>query len=390
MKTFYFKMVGLWVILASSLSLSISFAFAAEYKPEILTEIQNKVKEALEEGRRPVVIFDLDDTLINTRDRNLRILKNFIAQQDIQNRFPNETALVRDIQLSNLKYLLNDTLKSIGVTNENFLKEANAFWLERFFTNEYCKDDLPMVGAVNYVQWLYEAGATIVYLTGRDEPRMGEGTRANLRVKNFPLSDPEDNILMMKPNKDMDDLAFKVGAFDTIATLGDVVAAFENEPANINALQKRFPDGRMVFVDTIHSPKPDVPAGGIFWIRDFSSERKLSFVGMDAMDVVLHPYASKGILDPLVVKLLNHKDFKRDVARLLFEVGKSAQDKSIQDQDLLIGAELQVGSEVGVQGNFVLFLVPLDIEGESFARVDGFIQSGSEIVESHFSIEDHP
>jgi len=73
----------------------------------------------------------------------------------------------------------------------------------------------------------------------------------------------------MKPDPKMDDLQFKRDAFAQIEHLGEVVGVFENEPANINAMADAFPGAVAVFVDTIHSPKPDVPAERVEWVRDF-------------------------------------------------------------------------------------------------------------------------
>lgn len=84
----------------------------------------------------------------------------------------------------------------------------------------------------------------------------------------FPIDSVKAK-LMMKPTKEMDDLQFKKDAFQSISELGVVVAGFENEPANINAMRARFPEAHMVFLDSIHSKKPDVVADGVFWVRSF-------------------------------------------------------------------------------------------------------------------------
>jgi hypothetical protein len=68
----------------------------------------------------------------------------------------------------------------------------------------------------------------------------------------------------------MDDLVFKVSQFENVASLGQVVGAFENEPANINAMAAAFPSAVPIFLDTVHSPKPDVPGPRVQWVKDFS------------------------------------------------------------------------------------------------------------------------
>jgi hypothetical protein len=67
----------------------------------------------------------------------------------------------------------------------------------------------------------------------------------------------------------MDDTEFKESALETIATLGEVVTYFDNEPANVNLFAARHPSATVVFVETDHSPKPIEPAAEIPWIRSF-------------------------------------------------------------------------------------------------------------------------
>ena len=159
-------------------------------------------------------------------------------------------------------------MKTLGIENENFLKDLNAIWLQKFFTNEYCVKDRANAKAASYVREIVAHGGFVVYLSGRDVPRMGAGTETNLKLRGFPV-DPESTVLMLKPDAAIPDLDFKVGAFAKIATLGDVVAGFENEPANLNVIASRFPQAQMIFLDTIHSAKPDVPTERAEWVSNF-------------------------------------------------------------------------------------------------------------------------
>lgn len=237
-------------------------------RPSVLPEIVNRVEVAAAEGKSPVVVFDLDDTLINTRERNLRILLDFARQPDIQSRYPAEAKRILGLKIDNLKYLLNDTLKDLNITQDEIVNAANSFWLPRFFSDHYCAWDQQNPGAAAYVRSLTRAGARVVYLTGRDIPRMQVGTLLNLKNHQFPTA-KEKATLLMKPDAQMDDLLFKKQALATIQGMGEVVGVFENEPANINMLANAFPQATAVFLDTIHSPKPDVPQVGVNWIQNF-------------------------------------------------------------------------------------------------------------------------
>lgn len=241
-------------------------ATQSRYQPEALRTLLQRSDELAREGRRPVVMFDLDDTLINTRERNLRILQDFAAT--IQDTNPDEAAKIRTLQADQIQYLLADTLKIVGVTDAALLQKASDFWLSKFFTNEYCARDVQNPGAALYLHLLARAGAKIVYLTGRDEPRMGDGTREALRRNRFPMR-PDQAVLMLKPDKSIDDLQFKISQYPTVAAMGEVIGVFENEPANINSMADAFPSAQAIFLDTIHSPKPDVPEDRVEWVQDF-------------------------------------------------------------------------------------------------------------------------
>jgi hypothetical protein len=116
---------------------------------------------------------------------------------------------------------------------------------------------------------LARAGAKIVYLTGRDIPRMELGTKANLIRNRFPM-DPDHAELIMKPDPKMDDLKFKESQYSIIAAMGEVEGAFENEPANINSMADAFPNAQAIFLDTVHSPTHIVPEDRVEIVKDFN------------------------------------------------------------------------------------------------------------------------
>jgi phosphoglycolate phosphatase-like HAD superfamily hydrolase len=236
--------------------------FAATYQPEALDRVRLLARSAIGCGESPVAVFDLDDTLINTRGRTYRILIEFADSAEA--RFPAEAAKLKMLKPGDTRYVLKHTLSQLGIENEAFLKEASAFWAPRFFSDAYVIDDQPNPGAAAYVRSLERVGTRIVYLTGRDVPNMQRGTIQNLRELGFP-----EGTLLMKPDAKMDDLAFKKSAIEGIRAMGSVVGVFENEPANLNLLHEAFPDALGVFIDTIHSPKPDRPYEGAAWVGHF-------------------------------------------------------------------------------------------------------------------------
>lgn len=237
------------------------------YRPEILSQSVRRVAQSAHQGKKPVVIFDLDDTLINTRLRNLRIITEFARLPGVRAAFPHESKIAGSLRAEDMKYALAETFSAKNISNPEFQRQAVDYWKARFFTDEYTAEDVPNAGAPAYAKEIHLAGATVIYLTGRDLPGMGRGTEANLLKHGFPLG--KRAILMMKPNFEMDDLVFKEQALTQIEQMGIVVAAFDNEPANVNLFHRRFPGADTVFLDTIHSSRPDVPDSGVIWIKDF-------------------------------------------------------------------------------------------------------------------------
>ncbi len=262
-----FKSLALAAIASATIE---SSAFAVAFNEAELSQIIDRAQELKAQGKSSVVLFDLDDTLVSTQERSLRILREFASQPEIQRVFPESSRLFL-LKETDIQYELALTFKNIGIANKDLLKAASTFWMQRFFTNAYCSKDKALAGAKIYLHRLIAAGAKVVYLTGRDAPGMELGTRANLVRNNFPHH-PSQALLMMKPDKSIDDLIFKTQAFTQVAEMGEVIGVFENEPANLNAMAKAFPQAKAMFVDTIHSPKPDRPVEGAIWIKNYQSQ----------------------------------------------------------------------------------------------------------------------
>ncbi|MEK6772586.1 MAG: HAD family hydrolase [Bdellovibrionota bacterium] len=263
----------LTILKTSAMALALSFSFSALAQSDLtnavgLQTVIDRAKELTSQGRQSIVLFDLDDTLTSTQERKLRILKEFANQPQVQEKYSEEAKKILQLKESDIHYQVTDDLKNLGITNADLIQEVSKFWLERFFTNEYCSKDKAIPGSANYLHKLVRAGAKVVYLTGRDAPNMQLGTIANLKRNFFPNSSSNSS-LFMKPELKMDDLVFKKEAFVKIAEMGEVIGVFENEPANINAMVEAFPKATAVFLDTIHSPKPDVPGPSVIRLKNY-------------------------------------------------------------------------------------------------------------------------
>lgn len=220
------------------------------------------------QGVTPVCIFDLDATLFDAGGRHKAIMTEFAKKN--ARRYPGMLPAVSEWVTDQLPYELTEIFPSIGLTTIEERKRARAFWQERFFTNEYLRHDVPIAGSLRYIAALSRIGCVIVYLTGRNDKEMRPGTLVTLEAAGFPVA-PDKATLIMTPVRGMRDSKFKGSpeVHETITKLGRVVAIFDNEPGNVNELQRSFPDAFTVFLDTNHSPGAPPVDTGIAWIKNF-------------------------------------------------------------------------------------------------------------------------
>lgn len=199
----------------------------------------------------PVVVFDLDGTLMDNRPRTTAILQELAKELHAEAHSSAERlAAARSEELA---YLLSDSLRLLGVEHPELVTRAEGFWRDRFFSDSYLKHDVALEGAVAFARACYDAGAIIVYFTGRDLPFMGIGSFQSLRDLGFPIG-VVGTELVCKPDAKIPDEAFKREEGPRLRRVGRVVAAFDNEPGNCNAFVEICPDAEVVFIDTQHLP----------------------------------------------------------------------------------------------------------------------------------------
>jgi phosphoglycolate phosphatase-like HAD superfamily hydrolase len=214
---------------------------------ELVAETQRRAGE-----RAPSIVFDLDGTLMDNRPRVLAIMSEL--REHWRDRPEVATALAA-ASLDAMTYGFVDNLTALGITEKELHDEGLAFWSARFFTDDYVHHDVELPGAARFVRRLYDAGGNIIYLTGRDLPNMAVGTFASLRDLGFPIG-LIGTELVTKPTFDMPDADFKRDVAAALGRLGPVLAVFDNEPANCNALFDAHPKCVSVLVDTLHAPSP--------------------------------------------------------------------------------------------------------------------------------------
>ncbi len=212
------------------------------------------------QGSKCLVVFDLDSTLFDVSPRLERILLDFAAVPEFQKRFPQQVALFKDIKTHHTDWGINGALERAGVDDNHpeFKKTLMDFWHLHFFSNEYLHYDIPTEGAVEFVNEVAQAGAEIVYLTGRDVQRMGVGSEQVLRKWGLPLSDKAH--LVLKPDKVMDDAEFKTDWFlEALSQSYERIYFFDNEPVILQLMASKCPQVESYFFVSTHSGKAHPP-----------------------------------------------------------------------------------------------------------------------------------
>jgi hypothetical protein len=185
--------------------------------------------------------------------------------------FPEAAERARTATPDGLAYLFQDTLAKLGVHEPALVAQAVTFWKERFFHDRYLAHDEEVAGAAAFARAAHDEGATILYLTGRDMPNMSAGSWSSLRTLGFPIG-VVGTELVCKPHFDVPDEHFKREVAPTIARLGEVIAAFDNEPGNCNIFLRAHPTCTSVLLDTQHVPGAPALDEGVICLTDFRME----------------------------------------------------------------------------------------------------------------------
>ncbi len=216
-----------------------------------LNEILKISHDLRAQNKRSLAVFDLDSTLFNVSTRTQQILFEFAELKNLSE--------LKNVIVKKEDWGIKESVIRAGYTletHQDLLIELRDFWREKFFSNEYIHYDIPYSGAVSYVLELAESGCEILYLTARDQQRMGQGSMEVLRKWGFPC---EPQQLVLKPSKTLDDELFKNDWFLQLDKKPfEKIYFFENEPVNINAVAKSSPEVEIIFLDTTHARKQEV------------------------------------------------------------------------------------------------------------------------------------
>ena len=236
-----------------------------QHRSEILDIILQETVSYVQSGKSPHVIFDLDDTIFDAGSRTRHILLEVAQSENIKEACPEFYDRLKALTNDDIRYRVEDNLNMLGVTEHWIRQSATKTWWDKFFL--MCDIDEVVPGAPQFVRELHAAGATIIYLTGRDRLRMQSATHKSLAKHGFPYD--ERAMLRLKPEASHCDFKFKREEVTGLAATDLIVAAFDNEPRHVNMIKETVPEAHVVFVDRRHAGHPEVPHSSIVWIREF-------------------------------------------------------------------------------------------------------------------------
>ena len=219
-----------------------------------LTQILEAVRQSYGRGEKPMVILDLEGTLFDNRTRVLQILREY-ADRDLRGARPQFAQIIANMTPLLIQYMLTDTLRTVGITEDAVVNNAAVFWSQRFFTDDYLKYDTVNAGAVRFVRDLYSSGARIVYLTSRDAQRQLVGSVRQLRDSGFPIG-IQGAELIMRPTAQTQDAVFRQQVTNYLRQYGKIVATIDSEPANANVYRRAFPEAICVLYNGPRAPNP--------------------------------------------------------------------------------------------------------------------------------------
>jgi hypothetical protein len=209
---------------------------------------------ALNEQKKPLFVFDIDSTIFNVSPRNQAIFDLFRTL----NMKKNEELLKFDpkLKLTAEDWGLDPYTDHLGGEDSLLRKKALKFWRKHFFAGTFLHTDKPYPYATQWIKKLAERGASIKYLTGRDNHRMRTGTLAQLKHWGLPLI--KDSDLITKPQKGLKDGPYKRDALKKLIGdfKGSKIFFLDNEPAVLDhCLFPEEKNYKIIYIESTHSSR---------------------------------------------------------------------------------------------------------------------------------------
>lgn len=214
--------------------------------------LRKVLEEAQQCGGSYVCVFDLDSTLICVRGRTQAILRSAPDYPPLRQICASQVDLFKNIEVYPTDYGLKQVLIRTGIQlSSSCYYDLSGYWSHCFFSNEFLKYDELYKGVYSYLSQLQKTNVEIMYLTGRSQKSMGEGTYKQIKSWGLPLKKRE--FLIMKQNSFTEDAVYKMNYVENLSKQYKKIWFFENEPTTINFISQHLPEVQLVFVDSVHS-----------------------------------------------------------------------------------------------------------------------------------------
>ena len=187
-----------------------------------------------------LVIFDIDDTILDTYSRRFFIYKNYLTKTF------HLPEISSNLQKENYNFIPL-------IKNDNNYKESDTeiknFYLKLLFSEPLLYMDTPFLGVTRFFKSL-SASLTvpIIFLTGRPEITMKKATYEILTRYQFLTSQNDKDRLVMKSNPKIPDTIFKKLQLKHILNIfpQEKVIIFDNESENCKIFNEILPDDAMI------------------------------------------------------------------------------------------------------------------------------------------------
>ncbi|MFL5318394.1 MAG: HAD family acid phosphatase [Myxococcaceae bacterium] len=168
-------------------------------------------------GEKVRVVFDIDDTLADTRTRTLQIAKAYDRAH--------QTHYFDKLHKSDVRETGEDTAKALGLPAA-VVKDFSRSWSVDFWRGENFKYDVTLAKIVQLARQAKAAGADVTYLTGRVNS-LRSFTLSELQ--SFGLPDADEQHLFCKPTIGTKTREYKVKELDQFRTDGFQLGWFFTE-----------------------------------------------------------------------------------------------------------------------------------------------------------------
>lgn len=167
------------------------------------------IRSRVAAGESVKVVFDMDDTLWDNRGRTVALAHQFDEA--------NGTHLFDSLELKQVGKDGYETARNLGLSRED-ARAFSRYWQTHVYEAGSNQHDLPNTEIQDLARQAKEAGAEVMYLTGRNETER-EGSLAELQ--RFGLPDADHDHLVMKPRKSDSTPDYKVDRLNEWISRGD-------------------------------------------------------------------------------------------------------------------------------------------------------------------------